>query len=332
MPRLLTLAPLRTLAVAAIASAAAFAPLQARAQAQPPNTIRIVVGYPAGQSIDMIARNYAVALQRELGQPVYVDNRPGANGILGAQEVKRAAADGKTLLFGTSGQLAINPSLYKKLPYDTTKDFAPVAMLSQGPLVLVATPSFAAGNVAELVAMAKARPGLVNFGSGGQGITAHLAMEIFADAAGIKLQHVPYKGSPAALTDVMGGTIPMMFEPLNSAIPHIKAGRLKALGITSAKRNPQLPNVPTLAEQGLKNFEVLAWAAVVVPAGTPEAEVQKLNGALKRAAESKEVVESMQAIGVESNVTTSAQFAGYLQSELKQWNKAVTAAGVQLDN
>ena len=332
MQRFRPITSIRTLAVAATAFVAVSAPFHAHAQAQPPNTVRIVVGYPAGQTIDMIARNYAVALQRELGQPVYVDNRPGANGILGAQEVKRAPPDGRTVLFGTSGQLAINPSLYKKLPYDTTKDFAPVAMLSQGPLVLVATPSFAANNVAELVAMTKAKPGQVNYGSGGQGITAHLAMEIFSDAAGIKLQHVPYKGSPAALTDVMGGTIPMMFEPLNSAIPHIKAGRLKAIGITSAKRNSQLPNVPTIAEQGLKDFEVTAWAAVVAPAGTPEPVVQKLNAALKRASESKEVTESMQAIGVDSAINTPAQFAGYLQSELKQWNKAVTAAGVQLDN
>jgi tripartite-type tricarboxylate transporter receptor subunit TctC len=208
-----------TLGTAAICAALALGPAPASAQAQPANSVRIVVGYPGGQSTDIIARNYAVALQRELGQTAYVDNKPGANGILGAVEVKRAPPDGKTILFGTSGQLAINPSLYKKLPYDTTKDFVPVALLVQGPLVLVTSPSFPANSIAELIAMAKSKPEHLNYGSGGQGITAHLAMEVFADAAGIKLQHVPYKGSPTALTDVMGGTIPMMFEPTISAIP-----------------------------------------------------------------------------------------------------------------
>ena len=314
------------LAAAATATSTAFA------QGPLPNKpLRIVVGYPAGQTVDIIARNYAAALTKELGQPVYVDNRAGANGSLGAQEVKRSTPDGSTLLLGTLGQMAINPTLYKKLPYDTLNDFAPVSMVSMGPLLLVANPSFPANDVKELIAYAKARPGTVDFGSGGNGITAHLAMEMFQAQAGIRLHHIPYKGSPAALNDLMGGQVSLMFDALPSVLPHVKSGKLKALAISGLKRNPQLPAVPTVEEQGIKGFDVNSWVGFLAPAGTPPATVEALNAAIHRAAASPALQEATRAIGSEVSVDSSAHFAAFLQSEVKKWGKAVTDGHVQID-
>jgi len=297
----------------------------------PTKPLRIVVGYPAGQTVDIIARNYAAALTKELGQPVYVDNRAGANGSIGAQEVKKSAPDGSTLLLGTLGQMAINPTLYKKLPYDTLKDFAPFSMVSMGPLLLVANPSFPPNNVKELVAYAKTRPGKIDFGSGGNGITAHLAMELLQAQAGIQLNHIPYKGSPAALNDLMGGQVSLMFDAVPAALPHVKSGKLKALAISGLQRNPQLPSLPTVDEQGLKGFEVNSWVGFLAPAGTPQATVDALNAAIHRAAASPELVEATRAIGSEVQVDTPAHFAAFLQTEVKKWGKAVTDGHVQID-
>lgn len=325
----------RTLAAFCLAAAAAAATTPAFAQGtlsdKPDKPLRIVVGYPAGQTVDIIARNYAAALTKELGRPVYVDNRAGANGSLGAQEVKRSAPDGSTLLLGTLGQMAINPTLYKKLPYDTLKDFAPVSMVSMGPLLLVANPSFPANDVKELVAYAKARPGKVDFGSGGNGITAHLAMEMFQAQAGIRLNHIPYKGSPAALNDLMGGQVSLMFDAVPSVLPHVKSGKLKALAISGLKRNPQLPALPTLDEQGLKGFDVNSWVGFLAPAGTPPATVEALNAAIHRAAASPELQEATRAIGSEVSVDSSAHFAAFLRTEVTKWGKAVTDGHVQID-
>jgi tripartite-type tricarboxylate transporter receptor subunit TctC len=317
---------LAALCIACAATGAAWA--QAPLPAKP---LRIVVGYPAGQTVDIIARNYAAALTRELGQPVYVDNRAGANGSLGAQEVKRSAPDGSTLLLGTLGQMAINPTLYKKLPYDTLKDFAPVSMVSMGPLLLVANPSFPANDVKELIAYAKAHPGKVDFGSGGNGITAHLAMEMFQAQAGIRLNHIPYKGSPAALNDLMGGQVSLMFDAVPAALPHVKSGKLKALAISGQKRNPQLPALATVDEQGLKGFDVSSWVGFLAPAGTPPATVEALNAAIHRASASPELQEATRAIGSEVMVDSSAHFAAFLQTEVKKWGKAVTDGHVQID-
>jgi tripartite-type tricarboxylate transporter receptor subunit TctC len=293
--------------------------------------VRIVVGYPAGQTVDIIARSYAAALGKELGQPVIVDNRPGANGILGAQEVKKAAPDGTTLLLGTLGQMAINPTLYKKLPYDTLKDFAPVSQVLFGPLLLLANPSFPPNTVQELVAYARARPGKVDFASGGNGITAHLAMEIFQAQAGIKLNHIPYKGSPAALNDLIGGQVPLMFDAVPSSLPHVKSGRLKALATSGLKRNDQLPGVPTVDEQGIKGFDINSWVGFFAPAGTPPATVAALNAAIKRASAYPEVQETARINGSKVIASSPAQFAAFLQVELKTWGQAVTDGGIQID-
>ena len=297
----------------------------------PTKPVRIVVGYPAGQTVDIIARSYAAALSKELGQPIIVDNRAGANGTLGAQEVKKAAPDGSTLLLGTLGQMAINPALYKKLPYDSLKDFAPISQVLFGPLLLLANPAFPPNTVQELVIYARAHPGAVNFASGGNGITAHLAMEIFQAQAGIKLTHIPYKGSPAALNDLIGGQVMLMFDAVPSSLPHVKAGRLKALATSGLKRNDQLPAVPTVEEQGIKGFDVNSWVGFFAPAGTPPATVEALNAAIKRASAYPEVQETARINGSKVIVNSPAQFSTFLQSELKTWGKAVTDGGIQID-
>ncbi|RYF33981.1 MAG: tripartite tricarboxylate transporter substrate binding protein [Comamonadaceae bacterium] len=319
---------MKLLFAAAIATAAFGAQAQGALPAKP---LRIVVGYPAGQTVDIVARNFAAALTKEIGQPVIVDNRPGANGSLGAQEVKKSAPDGSTILLGTLGQMAINPTLYKKLPYDTLKDFAPVAQVSTGALLLFATPSFPPNNLQEVIAYAKARPDKVDFASGGNGITAHLAMVVLEKQAGIQLNHIPYKGSPAAMNDVIAGQVPIMFDALASTLPQVKSGRLKPIAVSSLKRIPQLPNVPTVDEQGIKGFDISSWIGFLAPAGTPPATVEALNAAIRRAAASPEIQESIRATGGELAITSPAEFGRFLQGEVKKWGQAVTDAGVQVD-
>ncbi|MFT3815537.1 MAG: tripartite tricarboxylate transporter substrate binding protein [Acidovorax sp.] len=322
--------PSRRRTCAALAALALAVPAFAQT-GLPARPVRIVVGYPAGQTVDIVARNFAAALGKEIGQPVIVDNRPGANGSLGAQEVKKSPPDGTTLLLGTLGQMTINPTLYKKLPYDTLKDFAPIAQVSSGALLLVATPSFGPNNLRELIDYAKARPGEVDFASGGNGITAHLAMVVLERQAGLQLNHVPYKGSPSAINDVMGGQVPIMFDALAATLPQVKAGKLKPLAISSPKRNPQLPDVPTLDEQGLKGFDISSWVGFLAPAGTPPATVNALHDAIQRASASPEIRESIRATGSDLAITTPAEFGRFLQSEIRKWGQAVKDAGVQVD-
>lgn len=320
----------RLLQLAAIASAAG--PLQTFAQpAWPDKPIRFVIGYPAGQAIDLIARQFAVVMGKELGQNIVVDNRAGANGILGMQEVKQSRPDGYTVLFGATGQLTINPTLYRKLPYDTLKDFTPVGLIVTAPLFLVAHPAFPANNVQELIAFARTRPGKIDYGSGGNGIGPHLAMELLQDQAGIKLNHVPYKGSPAALNDVMGGQISLAMDGGPSAMPHVKSGRLKVLGSSSLKRASAFPNVPTIAEQGLPGFDVVAWNGMVAPAGTPAPIVAALNAAIRNACKDPQIAESMRSMAVETAAGTPAEFGSFLQAEISKWGKAVVRAGLQID-
>lgn len=326
----------RRRAAASLAAATGFAALActmpALAQsALPAKPLRIVVGYPAGQTVDIIARNFAAAISKEIGQPVIVDNRPGANGSLGAQEVKKSAPDGSTILLGTLGQMTINPTLYKNLPYDTLEDFTPITQVTTGALLLLATPSFEPKNLTELIDYAKARPGQVDFASGGNGITAHLAMVVLEGESGMKLNHIPYKGSPAAINDVIAGHVPIMFDAMASTLPNVKAGRLKALAISSPQRNPQLPDVATVDEQGLKGFDISSWVGFLAPAGTPPATVNALFTAIERAAASSEVQELMRSTGSEPAITGPEDFGRFLRSEIQKWGKAVTDSGVQID-
>jgi tripartite-type tricarboxylate transporter receptor subunit TctC len=298
----------------------------------PDRPIRIVVGYPPGQAVDITARTFAAAMAKELGQNIVVDNKPGANGILGAQDVRVARPDGYTLLAGTSGQLTINTSLYKKLPYDSLKDFQPVGLFGRAPAVLLAHPSFPANTLAELIALAKSKPGKLDYGSGGSGITAHLTMELFLEASGIQINHVPYKGSPAALNDLIGGQIPLMMENVVSALPHIKSGKLKALGVTSLRRYAALPEVPTIAEQGIKDFEATAWSALVAPVGTPPEVIARLNAAMRKAAATPQVAQTLQAAGILDTETLSpAEFRGLMERETRNWGRAVQKSGAQVD-
>jgi tripartite-type tricarboxylate transporter receptor subunit TctC len=313
---------------AAAASLAAVSPL-ARPDNWPERPLRLVVGFPPGQSSDLLARTYAAAIGKVLGQAVIVDNKPGANGSLGAQEVKAARPDGHTILFGTSGQLSINPALHRKLPFDPLTDFAPVGLLAQGALFLVAHPGFAASNVQELVALAKTRPGQIDYGSGGNGVTGHLAMELLQSSTGIKLNHVPYNGSPAALNDLMAGRIAMMMESGQACLPHVKSGRLKVLAGSPARRAASYPDVPSVAEQGVKDFDVVAWNALVVPAGTPAAVRDKLHAAARQASTDPLVVETLRAAGGEPATSESpAEFGRFLQAEIAKWKKVVTQNGI----
>lgn len=285
----------RRIVLAFAASLTAVATLPATAQSSyPERPIRFVVGYPAGQSVDMMARTFAEAMSRELGQNIIVDNKPGANG-------------------------------------NTLQDFTPIGLLGKAPVVLVAHPSFPANDVRELIELAKKQPGKIDYASGGSGITAHLAMELFNDAAGIQLVHVPYKGSPAAMNDVIGGHVPLMMESVVAAIPHIKSGKVKALGISSTNRYVALPDVASIHEQGVRNYEVAAWSAMVVPADTPAEIVSKLNAALVKAGQDAAVQRVMQAAGVYELGSTSDELKAVITAEIPNWTRAVQKSGAQVD-
>jgi tripartite-type tricarboxylate transporter receptor subunit TctC len=321
----------RTLLCTVAATATmACAPLAlAQAAGYPKRPIRIVVGYPPGQTVDVTARAYAEALQRIFNSPVFVDNKAGANGILGAQAVKAADADGYTLLFGTSGQMAINPALYAKLPYDTLKDFVPVAAGATGRSYLVVNKDLPVHSLKELVAYSKAHPGKLSYGSGGTGITAHLAMEILKSETGMDALHVPYKGSPAAVTGLLAGDVQAMFDAGAVLTPMIKAGKVRVLAVSSKERYAAMPEVPTVAEQGYPGFDVVAWTALFAPAGTPATVVEKLNAAMQVAAKQEAAMVSVRAGGSEPQPMSVAQVRKFMQSEYSQWGRAAAAAGVK---
>lgn len=300
--------------------------------AYPDKPIRLVVGFPPGQATDIIARAAAKKLQEVLGQPVIVDNKAGAAGIIGSEIVAKAPPDGYTLLVSSSGPLAINPSLYSKLSYNPVKDFEPVTLLAIVPLFLAVNPAFPAQTAADLVKLAKASPGKINYGSGGSGITSHLAMELLKHSQGIELTHVPYKGSPAAITDLIGGQVQVMFDTGPALLPHMRNGRLRILAVGSRNRNPAAPNVPTMAEAGMGNFEAPAWIGLVVPKGTPREIVETLNKALQAGwRDAPEVKEQMALLGAEATSMTPAEFGRYIQSEMEKWALAVKLSGAKVD-
>jgi tripartite-type tricarboxylate transporter receptor subunit TctC len=300
--------------------------------AYPDKPIRLVVGFPPGQATDIIARAAAKKLQDVLGQPVIVDNKAGAAGIIGSEIVAKAPADGYTLLVSSSGPLAINPSLYSKLSYNPVRDYEPITLLAVVPLFLAVNPAFPAQNATDLVKLAKASPGKINYGSGGSGITSHLAMELLKHSQGIDLTHVPYKGSPAAITDLIGGQVQLMFDTGPALLPHMRSGKLRILAVGSRSRNPAAPNVPTMAEAGLGNFEAPAWIGLVAPKGTPRDIVDTLNKALQAAwRDAPEVKEQMTALGAEATSMSTAEFGRYIQSEMEKWALAVKLSGAKVD-
>ena len=311
-----------------------FAQAQAQAQTQtqtyPAKPIKLVVPYPPGGPTDIVARLVAQKLSEQMGQPVIIDNRPGAGGNPGAEMVARSTPDGYTLVVATTAH-AINPSLFKNLGYSLSKDFAPISQLTSGPLVIVANPGLPANNVAELIALAKAKPGELNFASSGNGQSTHLSAELFASMAGVKMNHIPYKGSAPALTDTMGGQTQLMFDTMLSAMPHVKAGKLKALAVTSSTRSPVAPDVPTVAESGLPGYEAIAWNGLLAPAGTPPEVVARLNAELKKVLASPDVKDKFEAQGFAASWNTPADFGRFMTAEVEKWGKVVKISGAKVD-
>ncbi|MFI4888155.1 MAG: Bug family tripartite tricarboxylate transporter substrate binding protein [Burkholderiales bacterium] len=301
------------------------------AASYPAKPIRLVVPFPAGGTTDILARAVAQKLSEAWGQQVIVDNRPGAGGNIGSDLVAKSAPDGYTLLMGTVGTHAINPSLYAKMPYDHVKDFAPVILVAGVPNVLVVNPSLPVHSVQELIAYAKANPGKLNFASSGNGTSIHLSGELFKTMTGVQMTHIPYKGSAPALTDLVGGQVQLMFDNLPSSLPFIKAGRLRALAVTSGTRAAALPDLPTLAESGLAGFEASSWFGVLAPAGTPRDIVAKLNGAIATWLASPEAREKLSSQGAIAAGGTPDAFARHIAAETVKWAKVVKASGAHVD-
>jgi len=297
----------------------------------PSKPIRIVVPFPAGGTTDILARAVAQKLTETGGQPVVVDNRPGAGGNIGAELVAKSAPDGYTLLMGTVGTHAINPGLYAKMPYDHQRDFAPVILVAGVPNVLVVHPAVPVNSVQELIAYGKANPGRLNFASSGSGTSIHLSGELFKTMSGVQMTHIPYKGSAPALADLLGGQVQLMFDNLPSALPHIKAGKLRALAVTSAQRAPALPDVPTVAEAGLPGFEASSWFGLLAPAGTPKEIIAKLNAEVATWLATPAARDKLTAQGANAVGNSPDEFTQYIAAETVKWQKVVKESGAKVE-
>ena len=316
------------------AGALALANGGAFAQAYPSRPVRIVVPFTPGGSSDVLARAIAQDLGRSLGQAVIIDNVPGAGGSLGAERAAKSPADGYTLLMGHIGTLAVNPWLYPKLGYDPVRSFAPVAWIARVPNVLVVHPSVPANNLKELVALARSRPGQLAYGSGGNGSAAHLTMEYLKVQTGTSFLHIPYRGTAPSVMDLLAGQVQVLFTGAPALLPHVKAGKIRALAVSSPKRLAQLPEVPTVAESGVagtRGFEADQWYGLVAPAGTPHDIVALLNGHVNKALASDEVRVRLASEGAEAMPTTPQAFSQLIAAELPRWEKVVKAARIQLD-
>ena len=312
-------------------AAAATLPLGAAAPHYPTKPITIVVPFAAGGTTDILARLVGQHLSTELGQPVVVENKAGAGGNIGAAFAAKAAADGHTLFMGTVGTHAINAALYKKLPYDPIKDFAPLTRVAMVPNLLVAHPSQPFKTVQEMIAYAKANPGKINFGSPGNGASPHLSGELFKSMTKVDMVHVPYKGSAPAVSDLLGGQISIMFDNLPSVIPHVRGGKLRAIAISTAKRSADLPDVPTIAEAGVPGYEATSWFGLFAPAATPAPVLAKISTALGKVLANAEVKKKIDDQGGEPANETPAEFADFIQKESLKWGKVVKESGASLD-
>ena len=306
-------------------------PLAALAQSFPSKPVKIIVGFPAGGPLDAHARLLVDGLAKQLGQPVIIDYKAGAGGSVGAEFVAKGDADGHTLLMANTGTMVINPAVYTKLPYQTLRDFAPIARTAQQPLALLVHPDVKANNVAELIALAKASPGKLNYGSAGNGGISHLVPEMFKQASGTFIVHIPYRGSAPAFTDLMAGQVQLMAESIPQAAQYVKAGKLRALAVTSRERNPALPEVPTMIEAGLAGFEVVGFYGVLAPAATPKVVVDKLSAAFKATLDSAEVRSRMVAQGADPAFLGADDFAKFLAAEMPRWAQVVKDSGTRLD-
>ena len=311
-----------------IASGAGLSP--AFAQPFPSRPIRLVVPFPPGGPTDIVARPLAQMLGESLKQSVIVDNRGGAGGLIGADLVAKSPPDGYTLLMGTVGTNAINGALYRKLPYDPVRDFTPITLVASAPIAVVVNPRAGIASVKDLIAQAKSNPGKMSFGSAGNGTPGHLTGEMFATAARVSLQHVPYKGSAPAITDLLGNQIPMMFDPLQSVIQHVRSGKLRALAISGRNRSPALPDVPTLGEAGVKDFESTAWWAVFGPANVPAEIARTLRNEIERIVRSDAFEQKLGNLGVQPS-TEPLSLAEFQKTEVARWAKAVRDSGATAD-
>ena len=311
-------------------SLTAFAASVALAQ-YPAKPIRLIVPFAAGGGNDNVARLVGKHLSDSLGQQLVIDNRPGAGGVLGAELAAKAVPDGYTLFLGGVGSHAVNPNLNDSLPYDPIRDFAPVALLAQAPLVLVVHPSVPADSIKAFVALARSRPGQLNYASNGNGSSSHLAAVMFDSMTGVDMVHVPYKGLSPALTDLLSGRVQLMFSSVVAILPHIKAGKLRGLAVTGSRRLPSMPDLPTIAESGLPGYEASSWYGVLAPAGTPREIVARLNAELLKALEQPEVRTSLLAEGAEPIGGTPEQFAAHIGSEKERLGKLIREAKIRLE-
>lgn len=295
----------------------------------PSQPVRLIVPNPPGGSTDILARILANELGKTLGQPVVVDYRPGASGTIGSATVANSKPDGHTLLMGHVASHATSPSLYKQLPYDPVKDFAPVTLVATLPNVAVVSSKVPVNSIQELIALARTKPGTLTFGSAGTGTLPHLSGELLKQMAGVDMRHIPYKGSAPALTDLIGGHISLMFENLPGAMGPVKAGQLRALAVTSLERSPAAPHIPTMSEAGLPGFEAVSWLGILAPAGTPKEVIDKLNGEIVSVIKSAEARKQMKELGFEPVGSTPEEFGNLIRSEIKKWGQTIRSAGVQ---
>jgi tripartite-type tricarboxylate transporter receptor subunit TctC len=300
------------------------------AQPWPGKPIRIVVTYPAGGGADAMARLISPKLSEALGQPVVVENRGGASGTIAAELVAKSPADGYTLMLDATNH-AVNPSLYPKLPYDPARAFAPVSLLALFPNVLVTHPAYPVNSVADLIKKAKAEPGKIAFASSGNGSAQHLAAELFRQRAGLEMVHIPYKGGGPALIDVMAGQVPIYFGNMASALPHVKNGKLKAVAVTSGRRSPAAPDLPTISESGIAGYQVYEWNAIFAPAGTPQAVLNRLQAEIARAVKVPEVRDRMLALGGEIVASSPADLAAWVREQTASWAAVVRTANIKLE-
>ena len=321
--------PAQCVAIGMLALAAGLASSVRAAEAWPARPVRLIVPFPPGGANDIVARLVAGRLQERWGTPVVIDNRSGAGGNIGTELGARANPDGYTLLVGSGSTLGSNASLYAKLPFDVVRDFAPISLIAAAPFVLVTHPSVPARTVQELVALAKASPGRLAYSSFGEGSSAHLIGELFQRMAGVKLVHVPYKGGSPAMTAVVGGEVQSTIANLSVALPFVRAAKVHAIGVTSAMRAQALPEVPTIAESGLRGFEASAWVGLVAPAGTPENLIRRFNADTHAAVQHPDTLRQLELRGLEPMLSTPAEFARYLAEEVRRWDGVVRSAGIR---
>jgi tripartite-type tricarboxylate transporter receptor subunit TctC len=303
----------------------------ALAQTYPARPVKLIIPFPPGGNTDIVGRLVAQKLSESLGQPVYIENRGGAGGTIGAEAAAKSPPDGYTLFFATTGTLASAPSLQPDLRYDAVKAFAPISTLANAPVVVLVAAPLPVNSLQELIQMAKARPGQLKFGSAGTGHFVHLAGEMFKTAAGVDLLHVPYKGVNAALTDMLGGRIELMFDAPAQYEPHLQSGKVRALAVAHPKRLARLPNVPTTAEAGLPGYELASWFGLAAPAGTPPEAISRVNVEVLKALSSQEVIETLNKLGLEAAGSSPQQYAAMIVEDLARWRQAVKAAGIKLD-